>query len=151
MSDKTQFRTLRGYLDFLHERGTTSAAEDVVLRRALRPLWERFQRLDTVETVRDEIRSMGTIEEVQRNEATLWNGGSLITGFDLDVALGWFVVEQKNDPNRTLVGFTPQIDAGLKDVRYVPPTLREAHLFFWIVLRMCRLQHELGHVTCVSS
>lgn len=141
--DEPKFPTLEDYLRFLFDRALISEEEDAVLRRALAPLVERFFFLDTVDAGREEIRVAGGPQALQEDEAALWRKRSLIANFDLEAALDLFLVTREDDPERVLVGFTPEIDATLQDVRYVPPALKNGHQFFWIILRMCRRQHDL--------
>lgn len=133
---------LEEYLQYLLGRGSITHQEDKVLRQALTPLYDRFLRLSTISTVQDDIRKAGSVPALRRQEMLSWQGKESITDFDLDKALDLFYVLRKNDPQKTLRGITQEIDASLDEVSYIPPYLYRAELFFWVILRMCRLQHE---------
>ena len=142
-TDARSFSNLEDYLEFLLERGSICEAEHTTMRAALAPLLVRYPDLCTIEEVRRNISEAGSVDALQRDESARWQSCSQIPGFDLKPALDLFFVTKSSDPERVVVGFTPEIDAALADLRYVPPSLKDGHLFFWIILRMCRRQHEI--------
>lgn len=133
---------LEDYISFLHERGYISAFEFDTLYISLAPLIQRFAHITTVEAVRQEIGQTQN-KMIRAEEADLWKKFDRINNFTWREAYEHLEVHREEDPSRTVRGLTAEIDRKFDSLRYVPPKLNQAEIFFWIILRMCRLQHEL--------
>jgi len=135
------------YLKFLEVKNLVTQAELEVLRRAFAPLRARFHGLATVEIVRDEIRARGeTLDTISNQERDYWDlqHGEL-PWFDLKQAHDLFMADPE-EARKHLFFFNEaarQAHEADPYCSYVLPELKNAEVFFWVILRMYRLHARL--------
>ncbi|NQT49652.1 hypothetical protein HQ571_03080 [Candidatus Kuenenbacteria bacterium] len=126
-----------------------------VLRQAIKQLLLLFPIMDTIEMVRCEFDAKllpgGAPKPLKRNiaeeERTLWEttritGNRLIPGFDLDKALSHFTVPV--DERKKRVFFLKPEHKIDMNTPAVPYEQAQAEVFFWLIVRMFRYQHEIN-------
>lgn len=142
--------TLEGYLKYLLDRGYISSIDLQTITQALGSLLKRYQNLTTVRSVQDEY-ALTKNKNIRDLEESLWGKTNLIRDFNLAQVTPLFLVTRNKDPNRTVRGLTRERDQELAHISYVPPHLNEAEKFFWIILRMCRLQQVLDDAALADN
>jgi len=142
---KPRHLNLKEYLTLLYDHGYISTVEYDKLYTALGLLFLRFPHITTIEGVREDLAENGYSEKkkVRDAEQALWAKGDLIDNFDLDGARQGFQTSAKDRPEFKVRGITAVIDQQIESRPFVAPDLETGETFFWIILRMCRLQHEL--------
>lgn len=137
------------YLTMLCSRKLLCSHELRVLQAALQPLKELMPVVQAgiIERVRGEMAAPRQNKyTVRRDELKRWTWRrgnrcrTLIPGFDFARAYQHFLVTIDEDPDGTIRFLRPTDHKPLG--RYVPPSLRMAEVFFFVVLRMYRYQHE---------
>ena len=147
---KVHILNLEEYLTLLHDHGYISTVEHDELYTAVAGLIERFPHITTVEAVREELAKSKN-RKVRDLEASLWEEADLIDNFDVEAALQHFQTSRKDDPQASVRGITADIDQQIDSRQFVATHLEKGEVFFWIILRMCRLQHKLDVATRVEA
>ena len=142
--------TLDGYLSHLLKKGTLSSFEHSVLSEALDPLKEQFQYMTTVASVRKELGPTQN-KKIRDLEKALWEGTNLIPGFNPQSRLDIFQVLSQNDPDHSVTGINSEMSERIKSQSHLPQRLDRGIIFFWIVVRMCRLQDEMDQAELAKS
>ena len=139
------------YLGFLLDRQIISWQEGAKLRKAVAPLLKLIPNLseETKEEVRAEFDEdpKPTKYGIASRESGVWEDAArmsriLIPGFDLERAHRHFKVADPKYFSRAVRPMRPQWRSRVTPPKepYVPPHLHQGEVFFFIVLRMFRMQ-----------
>ena len=125
------------YLAFLRFKNLVTQAEVNVLRQAFEPLRARFNGLETVSTVRDEIRAREeTLDTISQKEKVFWEQPhDELPFFDLQSAYKLFLADPlEAKKNLFFLNDAARAAHEGNNFTYVLPEMKDAEVFFWIIV-----------------
>lgn len=132
--------SLDEYLTFLKERDFINEAELLALKTAIAPLRQHFSTLSTIALVRSELSVEGvTVDSLRRDERAQWKNENFLPWFNLDAALATFMVPVE-EAERYVIFFNEECKKNARP--FIRPGLEDGETFFWLILRMYRLQAQ---------